>query len=147
MTRFVFLARHDEARYYSLSLSRQKLRGAPEEKGVVPSSYEDTHEALKVSLPIRLLGGTPQEKPAQYRVSSPITYAEQVKAPVLIIQGRHDRGCPPRQMEQYVARLQALGKQIEIDWFDSGHGSLHVEEQIGLYERMLTFALSALKAK
>lgn len=109
--------------------------------------YEDTHEALKVSLPIRLLGGTPEEKPAQYRVSSPITYAEQVKAPVLIIQGRHDRGCPPRQMEQYVARLQALGKQIEIDWFDSGHGSLHVEEQIGLYERMLTFALSALKAK
>ncbi|GCE15172.1 hypothetical protein KTT_50310 [Tengunoibacter tsumagoiensis] len=82
-----------------------------------------------------------------YRVSSPITYAQQVKAPVLVVQGRHDRGCPPRQMEQYVARLQALGKQIDIDWFDSGHGSLHIEEEIGLYERMLTFALSALKAK
>lgn len=109
--------------------------------------YEDTHEALKVSLPIRLLGGTPEEKPEQYRVSSPITYAERVKAPVLVIQGRHDRGCPPRQMEQYVARLQALGKQIEIDWFDSGHGSLDVEEEIGLYERMLAFARNVLKAK
>lgn len=104
--------------------------------------YEDTHEALK---PIRLLGGTPEERPEQYRVSSPITYAERVKAPVLVIQGRNDYGCPPRQMERYVARLQALGKQIEIDWFDSGHGSLVVEEKISLYERMLTFAYAALQ--
>ena len=33
-------------------------------------------------------------------------------------------------MEMYEARLRSLGKQIEVEWFDSGHGSLDTEQNI-----------------
>lgn len=38
------------------------------------------------------------------------------------------------------ARMQALGKPFEIDWFDAGHGGLEVEQLIAFQERMLIFA-------
>ena len=85
-------------------------------------------------------GGTPAEKPELYRRASPITYAEDVRAPLLVIQGRHDTRCPPRQMEVYEAKMKELGKDIEVVWFDSGHGSGATEEVIGWYDRMLHFA-------
>jgi hypothetical protein len=69
-----------------------------------PLQYEDTAETLK-AFAVALFGGTPQEKPAPYVASSPITYAAQVAAPVLMIQGRHDTRCPPRQAEVYEAKM------------------------------------------
>ena len=85
-------------------------------------------------------GGTPAEKPELYRLASPITYAEDVRAPLLVIQGRHDTRCPPRQMEVYEAKMKGLGKNIEVVWFDSGHGTGATEELITWYDRMLRFA-------
>lgn len=86
------------------------------------------------------MGGTPAEIPEKYRASSPITYAEHVSAPLLVIQGRNDMRCPPRQMERYAEKMQALGKSFEIEWFDAGHGELATEESIALQERLLGFA-------
>ncbi|MDQ2903427.1 MAG: prolyl oligopeptidase family serine peptidase [Chloroflexota bacterium] len=91
-----------------------------------------------------LLGGTPQEKPEQYWKSSPITYAEQVDAPILLIQGRNDTRCPARQVEAYEEKMRTLGKPIEILWFDAGHGSLSMEQEIAFQERMLRFAYQVL---
>ena len=87
-----------------------------------------------------MMGGTPAEKPAQYAASSPITYAERVVAPLLVIQGRNDLRCPPQQMERYAARMRALGKPFEIVWFDAGHGGVETERLIADQERMLRFA-------
>jgi dipeptidyl aminopeptidase/acylaminoacyl peptidase len=91
-----------------------------------------------------LFGGTPDEKPDQYRKSSPTTYADQVNAPVLLIQGRNDTRCPARQVEVYEELLRARGKPIEILWFESGHGSHSANDQILFQERMLQFAYQAL---
>ncbi len=91
-----------------------------------------------------LFGGTPDEKPDQYRKSSPTTYVERVTAPVLLIQGRNDTRCPARQVEVYEEMMHALGKPIEILWFDSGHGSASAEDRIAFQERMLRFAYQAL---
>ena len=90
-----------------------------------------------------LFQGTPAEKPAQYAASSPITYVEAVQAPILIIQGRHDTRTSARPVATYVERLQALGKPVELHWFDAGHLGpfAQVEEMIGHQERMLQFAL------
>ena len=85
-------------------------------------------------------GGTPSEKPDLFRAASPITYAEDVRAPLLVIQGRNDTRCPPRQMELYEAKMKALGKDIEVVWFDAGHGTGATEELITWYDRMLRFA-------
>ncbi|MBO0793909.1 MAG: S9 family peptidase [Ktedonobacteraceae bacterium] len=87
-----------------------------------------------------MMGGTPEEILEKYIASSPITYAEQVVAPLLVIQGRNDLRCPPRQMERYAEKMRALAKPFEIDWFDAGHGGLAIEQWITFQERMLGFA-------
>jgi dipeptidyl aminopeptidase/acylaminoacyl peptidase len=51
-------------------------------------AYEDQMEPLKASMRARF-GGTPAERPNLYRERSPITYAERLRAPVLIMSGRN----------------------------------------------------------
>lgn len=84
----------------------------------------------------------PQEKPEAYAASSPITYADQVQAPILIIQGRNDPRCPPGQMGRYVATMKAFGKAVEVHWLDEGHVAARAEAEgaIKNQELMLRFA-------
>lgn len=106
-------------------------------------AYEDEAEFLK-AYDRGLMGGTPQEKPEAYRKSSAMTYLEQVRAPLLIIQGRNDTRCPPRSIEVYEQRARELNKPIEVFWFDAGHGSLETAQRIDHQERMLRFAWQVL---
>ena len=105
--------------------------------------YADEAETLR-GYDRALFGGTPEEKPEQYATASPITYAETVRAPVLIIQGRNDTRCPARQVEVYEARLKALGKAVEVHWFDAGHLGAGMERDIQNHEIMLRFAYRVL---
>lgn len=105
--------------------------------------YEDQAETLR-GYQRALFGGTPDETPEATRKSSPITYAEQIKAPVLVIQGSNDTRCPARQMQVYEQKLNELGKSIHIHWFDAGHGSRAMEQQIEHQEHMLRFAYRVL---
>jgi len=106
--------------------------------------YEDSADTLKGYI-VALFGGTPQEKAEQYRISSPITYAEYVRAPLLIIQGRHDSRTPARPIEVYEQTLKALGKSVEVHWFDAGHLGAGTEESIQHFELMLKFAYRVLE--
>lgn len=108
-------------------------------------SYQDSAETLR-GYERALFGGTPEEKPALYRASSPITYAEHVSAPVLIIQGRNDTRTPARPIEVYEEKMKALGKDIEVKWFDSGHlgAAMQVEQSIEFQEWMFRFAARVL---
>ncbi|MEZ4668020.1 MAG: prolyl oligopeptidase family serine peptidase [Anaerolineae bacterium] len=101
--------------------------------------YEDESETLR-GLDRALMGGTPEEVPERYRASSPITYAEAVRAPVMIIQGENDTRCPPRPVRAYEAKMRALGKSIEVHWYDGGHSALAQELDIEHQELMLKFA-------
>lgn len=109
-------------------------------------SYEDSSEALKGALRA-WFGGTPEEKHEQYLASSPTTYVANVQAPVLIIQGRHDTRVPPREVEVYEAKMRALGKPIEVIWYDAGHGSSSTAHLIEFTEAMLRFAYRLLAAR
>lgn len=102
-------------------------------------AHEDTTDTLRGIRAARF-GGTPQEQPERYAASSPITYAQNVKAPVIIVQGRKDTRTPPRSVEAYEARMKSLGKPIEVHWFDAGHGSLAMDQAIQHHELMLRFA-------
>lgn len=101
--------------------------------------YEDQAETLR-GYQRSLFGGTPDELPEQHAKSSPITYAGQIRAPVLVIQGSNDTRCPARQMRMYEDKLKSLGKEITVDWFDAGHGSRAMEESIRQTELMLRWA-------
>jgi dienelactone hydrolase len=103
------------------------------------AAYEDEMEGLR-AFDRSLFGGSPQEVPAKFRESSPITYVEQVKAPVLIMAGENDPRCPIRQIDNYLARLSELGKPHEVYRYDAGHGSLVVEERIRQMAMEMEFA-------
>jgi dipeptidyl aminopeptidase/acylaminoacyl peptidase len=103
------------------------------------TAYHDEMEALK-AMDRTLLGGTPEEVPERFEVSSPLTYVEQVKAPVYISAGVNDPRCPIRQVDNYVDRLVARAAPHEVYRYDAGHGSLVVDERIKQLRLELDFA-------
>jgi len=107
--------------------------------------YEDTAAMLR-GYQVALFGGTPEQQPARYAASSPISYAEQVRAPVLIIQGRNDTRTPARPIEMYEAKMKRLGKTISVHWFETGHLGSFAQTDLAIehQEMMLRFAYSVL---
>ncbi|MFJ9415268.1 S9 family peptidase [Streptomyces sp. NPDC101227] len=103
------------------------------------TAYNDEMEALK-AMDRTLLGGTPEEVPERFAASSPLTYVDEVRAPVYISAGVNDPRCPIRQVENYVERLQQRGHPHEVYRYDAGHGSLVVEERIKQVRLELEFA-------
>jgi dipeptidyl aminopeptidase/acylaminoacyl peptidase len=114
--------------------------------GDLPLWYEDASATLRGAF-VAMLGGTPDDKPEVYARSSPRTYAAQVRAPLLIIQGHNDTRCPSRQMEVYIAQLEAQGTPVEVRWFDAGHGSADLDLIITNTEAMFRFAAHVLAAQ
>ena len=88
-----------------------------------------------------LFGGSPVDKPEVYARASPITYANSVCSPCLVVQARDDGITPPRQFGSYERTMKTLGKHIEVYWYDGGHGSHHEDSRLALdlFGRMLEF--------
>ncbi|MEV0253105.1 prolyl oligopeptidase family serine peptidase [Streptomyces sp. NPDC050732] len=103
------------------------------------TAYHDEMEALK-AMDRTLLGGTPEDVPERFAASSPLTYVDDVKAPVYISAGVNDPRCPIRQIDNYVDRLAARGATHEVYRYDAGHGSLVVDERIKQIALELDFA-------
>jgi dienelactone hydrolase len=103
------------------------------------ATYEDETEVLR-AYHRALLGGAPDELPEIYASASPITYVDDVQAPVLILAGENDPRCPIRQIEDYIARLAGRGHEHQVHRFDAGHGSLVVTESIEQMAAQLDFA-------
>ncbi|MGP3980553.1 prolyl oligopeptidase family serine peptidase [Streptomyces sp. KR80] len=110
------------------------------------TAYHDEMEALK-AMDRTLLGGSPEEVPERFEASSPLTYVDQVRAPVYISAGVNDPRCPIRQVENYVRRLEQRGVTHEVYRYDAGHGSLVVEERIKQLRLEIAFAERHLKPK
>jgi dipeptidyl aminopeptidase/acylaminoacyl peptidase len=104
------------------------------------AAYEDEMEGLR-AYDRALFGGSPEEVRDVYVRSSPITYVDAVASPVLVVAGANDPRCPIRQIDNYLTRLEDLGKEHEVYRFDAGHGSLVIEETIRQVGIALDFAL------
>lgn len=69
------------------------------------------------------LGAQPWDDPDLYARLSPITYAERIHTPLLIMQGLEDHRTPPDQGEMLFVKLQTLGRCCELVLFPgAGHG-------------------------
>jgi dienelactone hydrolase len=93
------------------------------------AAYEDEMEPLR-AFDRSLFGGSPTQVPDVYARCSPLTYVDQVRAPVLVLAGANDPRCPLRQIENYLAALAGRGAEHEVYRYDAGHGSLVVEERV-----------------
>lgn len=130
-----------------LALGTQPQRWAAGVAGVPVADYEaayvDEMEPLR-AFDRALFGGSPEELPETYRASSPISYATDVRAPVLVLAGENDPRCPIRQIDNYLARLAELGKPCQAYRYEAGHGSLVVAETLRHVAVEVAFARAAL---
>ncbi|MGI8720924.1 MAG: prolyl oligopeptidase family serine peptidase [Geodermatophilaceae bacterium] len=104
------------------------------------AAYEDEMEDLR-AFDRALFGGSPAEIEDVYRRSSPISYIDAVRAPIMVMAGANDPRCPLRQIENYLAALTDRGHDHEVYRFDAGHGSLVIEETIRQVSVALDFCL------
>ena len=93
------------------------------------AAYEDESPGLQ-EFDRGLFGGTPDDREDLFRERSPITYADRVRAPVLIITGANDTRCPKRQVDNYVAALQKHGVPHHYEVYEAGHGSMAIAENV-----------------
>jgi dipeptidyl aminopeptidase/acylaminoacyl peptidase len=101
--------------------------------------YEESAGTLR-AYEEQVFGGPPDANPDLYRRASPITYVEQLAAPLLVFQGANDTRCPPGQFRAFEAAARAAGKSIDVEWFDAGHIGPDTEQSIAFQERSLAFA-------
>ncbi|OLF15905.1 S9 family peptidase [Actinophytocola xanthii] len=107
------------------------------------AAYDDEMEPLR-AFDRALFGGSPDEVHDRYVECSPITYVDQVRAPVLVIAGENDPRCPIRQIDNYLDRLAVRHASYQVYRYDAGHGSLVVAETIKQIAIEIHFARRAL---
>jgi dipeptidyl aminopeptidase/acylaminoacyl peptidase len=67
--------------------------------------------------------GDPDADADLLRERSPITYVDNVKAPLLMLQGANDPRVVKAESDQMVERLRQMGREVEYEVFeDEGHG-------------------------
>ena len=57
--------------------------------------------------------GKPEDQPEAYRISSPLTFADRLKKPLLILHGMADDNVFFQDAAQLIAKLQKSGKTFE----------------------------------
>ncbi len=71
---------------------------------------------------------------------SPLTHAERIRKPLLVVQGANDPRVPASESEQMVARIRAIGGDV---WYllarDEGHGFKRKQNRDAYWEAIATF--------
>ena len=112
------------------------VAGAP--VGDYLGSYDESAPSLQ-AWDRSLFGGVVTDMPEFVRDRSPITYADRVRAPVLVLIAEHDTRCPPKQAHDYVDAVRAAGGEAELYTYDEGHNSYVVDEEIREWGAVLEF--------
>ncbi len=86
-------------------------------------------------------GGSPVEAFQKLVDHSPLTYAPQVEAPVLLLHGESDLRCPIAQSEAYFVQLKRLGKVVEMVRFPGCYHSFPRQGHPKLREEYLARTL------
>ena len=87
---------------------------------------------------IPFFGASVYQDPAVYAKSSPITFVEQSKTPVLILQGERDEEVPAPQAFEFWHAMETLGVPTKlIVYADEGHGPQQISNQIDILEQTL----------
>jgi dipeptidyl aminopeptidase/acylaminoacyl peptidase len=86
--------------------------------------------------------GDPDEDAEMLMKRSPITFAEGLRAPLLVIQGARDPRVVKSESDQMVERLRGLGRTVEYRVFeDEGHGLTKRRNQLAAYRMIAEFLL------
>ena len=90
--------------------------------------------------------GHPERDADFLKERSPSTYMDQLKAPLLVIQGKNDPRVVEAESKDIVDRLNKSGKQVEYLMFeDEGHDVLKFRNKVTVYNRIVDFFKEQLK--
>jgi acetyl esterase/lipase len=93
------------------------------------------------------VGSDPEIDPTPWRVASPISYVEHVRAPAWLNQGAFDTRTPPEQAQRYADSLREKGGDVVLDWFQGGHMPGGLAGLAHDYRRMKELAERALRGQ
>jgi dipeptidyl aminopeptidase/acylaminoacyl peptidase len=84
--------------------------------------------------------GTPEENPELYWDRSPFNFADDVKSPLMIVQGGTDPRVPLREAEQMASALSKRGAVLEYKVYpDEGHDLMKLENRLDCFALMADF--------
>jgi dipeptidyl aminopeptidase/acylaminoacyl peptidase len=84
--------------------------------------------------------GDPEEEVEFLMSRSPITYVENMKAPLLVLQGANDPRCVKPESDQMVEKLRSIGVDVEYHVFeDEGHDFSKRANQLKAYRLIAAF--------
>lgn len=78
---------------------------------------------------------------------SPVTYSDNIRAPLFIIQGANDPRVPQHESDQIVARMRDRGIEVRYDVYaDEGHGFTKSETQVKVDSDSAEFLIAHLQS-
>ena len=84
--------------------------------------------------------GHPEKDAELLRATSPVFHVDKIKAPLFVVQGRHDPRVNIDESDQIVAALQARGVDVQyMVKVDEGHGFMNQENKFELYKAIEAF--------
>ena len=87
---------------------------------------------------VRNLLGDPAKDRKIYEDDSPIKYVQDIRAPLLVLQGDNDPRVPKEETEQLVEILKKKGNIVEVVYYpNEGHGFDKLEHQIDAARRIV----------
>ena len=90
--------------------------------------------------------GDPERDADKLHARSPLTYAENLRCPLLVLQGANDPRVPKGESDQMVKRLRELGKDVTyIEQDHTGHGWTTRAAHRDAYGRIADFLLQRLR--
>jgi dipeptidyl aminopeptidase/acylaminoacyl peptidase len=95
----------------------------------------------------RALVGDPVADKAAYDAQSPMTYAKNIRAPLLNLQGENDARVPKGQTDEVVKLIKAQGGVVDAVYYPAeGHGFTKIENQEDARRRTLEWFEKYLRA-
>ena len=95
---------------------------------------------------LREILGDPVKDAAMLKAASPVARAAEIRAPLLIVQGRDDRRVPIEHATKMRDALRAAGRPPEwVVYEGEGHGWLKLENRYDFYRRLEAFFAKYLK--
>ena len=84
--------------------------------------------------------GDPMKDKARLEERSPINFADQIKAPLLVLAGGNDPRCPRTEAEQVASAVKKHGGVVNLKIYENeGHGFAKLENQIDAISRIAEF--------
>ncbi|MYM36430.1 prolyl oligopeptidase family serine peptidase [Duganella sp. FT94W] len=106
--------------------------------------YSDaSQETLNYSLPALI--GDPEQDADQFRQTSPLLRAAELKQPLLMAHGLEDIRVPLVHASRFRDAVRANNKNVEYLTYDEGHGWRHEQSRLDFWTRVETFLDQHLK--